>query len=248
MTKILLKTKLNLFVLLFFVFSGIVNAATIDINTSVTYSDVTHAGNDIVVKNGGTFTINSNAQIKSITVNTGGTLIINSPYTLTVGVVGNSFSATPAVVDFQNGSIVTVNSGSAFVVYGLLNNSNNSDDVVFNGTVSIFGNVTGGAGSAISGSGTLDTAGSIITADNGQPGTIFGSTGDCTTGPCSSSTSCTSFTGSISSSQTICSNTIPLTLISSTTASSPTYQWQSSTTSGIGFTDITVNGTNATYV
>ncbi|HEU4788735.1 MAG TPA: T9SS sorting signal type C domain-containing protein [Flavobacterium sp.] len=39
-----------------------------------------------------------------------------------------------------------------------------------------------------------------------------------------------------------------MTLISSTTASSPTYQWQSSTTSGIGFTDITVNGTNATYV
>jgi hypothetical protein len=244
MKRILLNTKLNLFILLFFLFSGIESAVALDISTTVTYSAI-HAGADIVVKKDGIFIINSDAQINTITVNTGGKLIVNAPYTLTVGIVSNSY-ITP-VVDFQNGSIVTVNSGSTLVVYGLMNNSNNSNGVVFNGTVSVYGNVTGGNGSAITGSGTLDSTGTITTDNSG---TIFGSTGDCPTGPCSSPTSCPSFTGSILSSQTICTNTIPTTLTSTTTATSPTptYQWQSSTTSGIGFADILVNGTNATYV
>ncbi|MBW4361110.1 hypothetical protein [Flavobacterium taihuense] len=243
MKKNLLKTKLNLFIFLFFVFSGIVNAANFNINSAVTYS-ATYAGADIVVQNGGTFTINSDAQINSITVNTGGTLIINSPFTLTVGVVANT--ATTQVVDFQNGSNVNVKSGATLIVYGLMNNSNNSAGIVFDGAVSVNGNVTGGQGSVISGSGTLNTTGSITTANNGQPGIIFGSTGDCSTGPCSGGNLC-NFTGSISSNQTICSNSTPSVLTSSTSASSPTYQWQSSTTSGGGFTDISPNGTSATY-
>jgi hypothetical protein len=38
-----------------------------------------------------TFIINSDAQINTITVNNRGTLIVNSPYTLTVGLISNVY-------------------------------------------------------------------------------------------------------------------------------------------------------------
>jgi hypothetical protein len=184
-------------------------------------------------------TINSDVQIKTLTVRNGGTLIINSPYTLTVGTSVNSPSLQ--VVDFQNGSVIKVNAGSSLIVYGLLNNSNNSDSVAFDGVVSVTGNFTGGNGSTILGSGSLSTTGSITGA-----GYVFGSTEDCSPGPCSGGNLC-SFTNTISSNQSICSNVIPTNLIVTTNASSPSYQWQRSLTSGGGFTDIS-GATNSTYV
>ncbi|MFV8377752.1 hypothetical protein ACNQGA_03135, partial [Flavobacterium sp. LB3R33] len=187
----------------------------------------------------GTVTINANVVVSSITVNgPNGKLIVNSPYTLTVGVVGNA--VTDQVVDFQNNSTVIINSGASLVVYGALNNSNNSTGITFDGSVSVVGNVTVGNNSTVVGSGSLTTTGSITGA-----GTVFGSGNDCP-GPCNGGNLCT-FTNVISSNQNVCLNAIPTTLTSSTTASSPSYQWQSSITSGGGFVNIS-GATNSTYV
>ncbi|MBG6110854.1 hypothetical protein IWX84_001736 [Flavobacterium sp. CG_9.10] len=238
--KILLH-KFNYFVftLMFFSISGNMDAAQVTINSAVIYNAI-YAGDDIIIASGGTFTINSDAQLNTITVKGSGTLIVNSPYILTVGISTNAFSNQ--VVDFANNSIVTINAGATLIVYGLLNNSNNSTGISFNGTVKIFGNVTGGNGSTIVGTGTLEATGTIITDNSGA---IFGSDGNCSTGPCSGGSLC-GFTTSISSNQTVCSNVTPSTLSSTTNASSPEYQWQSSIISGGGFADI--NGaTSPTY-
>ncbi len=182
----------------------------------------------------GSLTVASNAFYASITIKTGQTLTVKSGCTLYVGQVTNL--ATIQVVDFQNGCNVIIESGASLVVYGLLNNSNNSNGVVFNGSVVVTGNVTGGNGSTIVGAGTLDTTGTIITANTGS---IFNSTGDCSTGPCSGAAlNCTGSTNTISGNQTICSGSIPAILIGSNIDSGATYQWQYSTTFGANFIDI----------
>ena len=193
--------------------------------------------------NGDIIIINANVNVGSITIGNGATLKVNAPATLTVGPVGTS--ATTQVVDFQNGCIVVIESGASLVVNGLLNNSNNSKGVTFNGSVSVTGNVTAGNGSTIVGTGTLDTTGSIIT--DSPTGSIFGSTGDCLNGPCSGSQlNCSGESNMISSNQTICRGNTPATLIGSTTINPATYQWQESTTSGANFSDI-LGATSSNY-
>ncbi|MBU0942638.1 MAG: T9SS sorting signal type C domain-containing protein [Bacteroidetes bacterium] len=128
----------------------------------------------------GSLTISSNAYYSSITVKNGATLTVKSGFTLYVGQVGTS-SSTP-VMDFQNGCTVIIEAGASLIVNGLLNNSNNSNGVVFNGVVSVTGNVKAGNGSVIAGTGGLDVTGSI-----NNSGSVFGSTADCA-GPCSYST------------------------------------------------------------
>lgn len=170
-----------IFFIFFITFSSIETtyAASITITSNVVYNPAIHAGNDITIGSNGTFTINSDAFLNSIKVNNGGTLIVNAPYTLTVGIISNS--ASTLIVDFQNGSIVTLNSGASLVVYGLLNNSNNSVGITLNGTVTVYGNVTGGNGSQIVGSGSILATGTIITSGSGS---IFGSQYDCLEKPC----------------------------------------------------------------
>ena len=186
--------------------------------------------------------INTNCVLtNNLTVKNGGKLIVNYPATLTVGIASNS--ATTEVLDFQNGSTVNVDFGASLVVLGLMNNSNNSKGITFNGTVSVTGNVTAGNGSVIDGSGSLFATGSIVS----DKSTILGTTNDCNSGPCNINGSC-SFTTSITGNQTVCSNTIPATLKGSTNASSPTYQWQSASSSGGGFSNISgANGIDYTF-
>ena len=180
----------------------------------------------------GSLTISSNTFYSSITVNNKATLTVKSGSTLYIGHVGTP--NTTQVVDFQNGCVVVIEAGASLVVNGLLNNSNNSDGVIFNGSVAVTGNVTGGNGSVIVGTGTLEATGSIVTSNSGS---IFGSTDDCTTGPCFSSSTCSGATNYISGNQTICSGNVPATL-SGSNVNSATYQWQYSTTFGANFTDI----------
>ena len=159
----------------------------------------------------GSLTVSTNSFYSSITIKNGETLTVKSGFTLYVGQVGTP--VTTQVVDFQNGCFVVIESGASLVVNGLLNNSNNSNGVTFNGSVSVTGNLTAGNGSTIVGSGTLNTTGSITTDGNGS---IFGSTGDCTTGPCSGSTlNCSGSTNAISGDQTICSGNTPTALTGS---------------------------------
>ncbi|SHF89206.1 Por secretion system C-terminal sorting domain-containing protein [Flavobacterium fluvii] len=208
-----------------------------DWNNTATWggSSVPTISDDVVIPNGKTVTVTADALVKSIIVNNGGTLNVNSPAVLTVGTIGTS--ATTQVVDFQNGSYVNVYTGASMIVYGLLNNSNNSDNVKFDGTVSVDGNITVGNGSIIGGLGSLSSTGSVTGA-----GTIFQTGNDCSSGNgcnygCSANT--------ISVNQTICSgSTATLTGNSGTGYS---YQWQSSTTSSSsGFSNIS-GATSSSY-
>lgn len=200
-------------------------------------SSVPTISDDVVIPNGKTVTITADAFVKSIVVNNGGTLNINSPAVLTVGTIGTP--ATTQVVDFQNGSYVNVYTGASMIVYGLLNNSNNSDNVKFDGTVSVDGNITGGNGSKIIGSGSLSSTGTV---DLSGSGTIFTSGSDCTSGNgCNYGCS----TNTISSNQTICSNSTAAITGNSVTGYS--YQWQSSTiSSSTGFSNIS-GATSSSY-
>ena len=186
---------------------------------------------------GGPYTglpISSNVFYSNMTIKNNETLIVRSPFTLYVGQVGTP--ATTQVVDFQNGCTVVIESGASLVINGLLNNSNNSNGVTFNGLVAVIGNVSAGAGSTVSGAGTLDTTGSIITDGTGS---VFGSNGDCGSCPCSGSTLiCPNATNTISGNQTICSGNTPVALIGSNIDVGATYQWQQSTTFGANFVNI----------
>lgn len=160
------------------------------------------SGQTLTVNSGSTVTITTDTYYASVVVKNGGTLIINSPATLTIGAAGTP--ATTQVVDFQNGSVVLINSGSTLVVNGLLNNSNSSTGITFNGIVQVNGNVTAGNGSTIVGSGTLNSTGTIISQSSG---TIFGSTGDCNTGPCDGNNLTTStWTGTTNTSWSLGTN------------------------------------------
>ena len=185
---------------------------------------------NLTVNSGDVIKIASDTYYTSIVVKNGGTLIVNSPATLTIGAIGTS--ATTQVVDFQNGSVVIINTGASLVVNGLMNNSNNSSGVTFNGAVQVNGNVTAGSGSVIDGSGTLNTTGMIITDNSG---TIFGSTGDCSTGPCNGNNLCGRTATASSSASLICKESA-VTLTGTISSGIGTYQWQSST--GSGFTNI----------
>lgn len=140
----------------------------------------------ITVGNGQTLNITTNTTYTKLTVSNGGTLNIISPATLTVGISTNS--ATTSTVIFEAGSTVNVNTGASLVVYGLLNNDKFSDQVLFNGSVFIYGNYYGGKQSTIDGYGTFNATGSMITDDAGSSsnsGTVYGNSTDCNTGPCS---------------------------------------------------------------
>ena len=190
----------------------------------------------------GSLTVSSNAFYSSITINNKETLTVKSGFTLYVGQVGTA--ATTQVVDFQNGCTVVIEPGASLVVNGLLNNSNNSNGVKFDGSVVVTGNVTAGNGSTIGGGGTLETTGSIST---GGSGSVFESTGDCGSGPCSGSTlNCPSATNTISGNQTICSGNTPTVLIGSNKDSGAAYQWQQSTTFGANFINIST-ATQSSY-
>lgn len=148
------------------------------------------------------------------------------------------------MADFQNGSSVLVEAGAVFIIYGTLNNSNNSNGIVINGELIVHGNFTGGNGSTITGTGTMDADGSIST---GGSGSVFGSTNDCTAGPCSGNDLCGLTNALTSGNQTVCSgNSVTITGDTPTGGGGTyTYLWESSTTSaGAGFASAA--GTNNT--
>ncbi len=104
-------------------------------------------------------------------VNGNGTLIIRSGDTLTVG-----------ATTFANNSIVVIEPNAVLIINGDLANNNNSTNVTIDGNIFVNGNVTGGNGSSMGGVGGIDATGTITTSGSG---TIFGSSANCTMGPCS---------------------------------------------------------------
>ena len=109
----------------------------------------------------GNLTVGSNTYVyySSITIGSNKTLTVESGATLYVGEVGTSVGKQ--VVDFQNGSVVIIKAGASLIVNGRLNNSNNSDDVTFDGSVIVTGNLTAGQKSKIVGSGSLSVSGRV---------------------------------------------------------------------------------------
>jgi len=184
--------------------------------------------------NQGNFDLYANALFEgALTVNGNGTLTIRSGYTLTVG-----------ATTFANNSTVVIESGATLIINGDFNNNNNSTGITINGDLIVNGNVNAGNGSAITGSGTLSSTGTITT--DAPTGSIFGSTGDCTTGPCSGGNLCV--VNTIGTAQTICSGATPAGLTGNNPGGSYTYKWQKSTTSAIaGFTDIAPAVTSQGY-
>jgi hypothetical protein len=206
------------------------------VNATIAPKDASYTiSNTITVQSSHTATVSITVTIVAqLTVE--GIFTLNSSANLSIG---------PMVVNYNGpGNAVIVDAGSALTVNGNLTVTKGDMNVA--GTVYIAGNFSTNTGNVdVTGGGSISSSGSMTTQGSG---TIFGSTNDCLTGPCSGAALCTSFAATISNNQTICAGSTPATLTSTTTASSPTYQWQSSTTSGAGFTDILTNGTNSTYI
>jgi hypothetical protein len=119
------------------------------------------AGNlnsDVTIEVGHTVTLSNDLTVKSgVTLRVKGTLIINTS--------GN--------VDFNNGSIIIVESGGTLEM-DMLTNSNNSTNVTIHGTLIVNGDYMAGAGSSLSGNGDMTVSGT-----SSGTGTTFGTTLSC---------------------------------------------------------------------
>ena len=137
---------------------------------------------------------------------------------------------------------ITIRSGGTLIINGDFVNKNNSGTLTITGALIVNGNFDNATGSVtVGGSGTINTTGSI-TSTGGS--TIFGTTNDCTVGPCSGTTLNCTFTNTVSpTSQVLCSGSTAGTFTATTNGGTPTYLWESSTTSSSsGF--VTAAGTS----
>ncbi|MBX9853664.1 MAG: T9SS type A sorting domain-containing protein [Cytophagaceae bacterium] len=241
--------KSPIFLLLFSFFYFQLSAQTLTVNSgnspytissNITYTSVTvTGGGNLIINSGVTLTITGTTG-PLFTISSNGTAVDNNG-TIVVGNIGNSAANT--VMTMTQGSVLNMPAGSLLTVNGSFTTAN-SAALEIDGAIQVNGNFTSNNTSAINGSGSINTTGTLITNNTS---TVFGSGGNCNTGPCSGSNLC-GFTVSISANQSICSGTTAAILTSSTTAVSPTYRWQSSTT-GVpsSFANATGTNTNATY-
>ncbi|MEO5571812.1 MAG: hypothetical protein ABIT08_14420 [Bacteroidia bacterium] len=119
---------------------------------------------------------NSDGISGSLTINSGGTLNGGSTYDIEIKTGGVlTVNGTLKVFDltFFNGSFVTVNSTASVTVNGTLHNKNNSNNVVFNGPVTVVGPFINGNGATISGAGPLV----ITNGPASNSGGLFGCNG-----------------------------------------------------------------------
>jgi hypothetical protein len=158
----------------------------------------------------------------SIRVRNGATLIVTGP------------------TSFANGTVVLIDAGGTLIVNGNFdNNITGSGSFTVQGLVQINGNYTSNGNVDILGGGDFITTGTITTT--GASGTVFGSSNDCSPGPCSGQNLClgSGTTNTIAANQFICSGNSAVGLTGDAIASVLSYQWQSSiTSSSSGFTTI----------
>ena len=113
---------------------------------------------DVIIESGHTVTLNGNLTVKSgVTLRVKGTLIIQA--------TGD--------VDFQNGSIIIVETGGTLEM-DMLTNSNNSTNVTIHGTLIVNGDYMAGTGASLSGNGDM-----TVTGTSSGNGTTFGTTLTC---------------------------------------------------------------------
>lgn len=230
----------------------VANPVTIDGNLSPTGS-MTFNSNATDQPGGTAYTFNPSAGTNTITVSAGSTVTFEGGSSGTP----NSFSSGTILIygtlilgytDLTNSSNlnITVESGGTLIINGNLNNKNNAGTFTVNGALIVNGNFGNNTGSVtVGGTGTINTTGSLTTTGGS---TVFGYTNDCNTGPCSGTSIACSFTNTITpASKAVCSSSSSgITLTSSNTATSPTYQWLSST-DGTNFSNASGTSTNSTY-
>ena len=225
------------------------------INTNLSPTGIWTFNSNTADQPGGTlYTFNPAAGTNTISIASGATVTFEggtggSPNIFSSGTISISGTLILGYTQLNNsGNLnITVQSGGTLIINGDLINKNNSGTFVINGALIINGNFDNQTGSVtVAGSGTIDTSGSI-TSNGGS--TVFGSTNDCNSGPCSGSTLSCTFDNYLSPSKaTVCSGVSTVTFTSNPVTSnppaSPTYQWKSST-DNVTFTNVGTN--SATY-
>src|SRR6185312_420831 len=125
-------------------------------------------GDVVIICNGMTVTSNIDIYIGSggnaatLTIMQGGTLSMGNNY-LDVKTGGTMNVSGNLVVDsmlFDNNSVVNITSTGNVTVYGGFKNKNNSNSIVIDGTMDVYGNAFFGWGSTITGNGTVIVGGS----------------------------------------------------------------------------------------
>ena len=229
------------------------NPVTIDANLSPTGS-VTFNSNTTDQSGGTAYTFNPAAGTNTITVSAASTVTFEggtsgTPNVFSSGTINVYGTLILGYTNLTNSSNlnITVESGGALIINGNLTNTNNQGTFTINGALIVNGNFANSTGHVtVGGSGTINTTGSL-TSTGGS--TVFGTTNDCSTGPCSGTTLSCTFTNTITpTSQTACSGAASssITLTSDNSATSPTYQWQSST-NGVTFANAPGTSTGSTY-
>jgi hypothetical protein len=196
----------------------------------------------------GTTTTNTNS-----TDQTGGTA-----YTLTMN-NGGTNNASQCILDVKSGTVtfeglgdftaanVTVEAGATLILGGMtvnnkcvinvqgtliingdLTNSNSSGSFSVGGIVLIYGKyITNNGNLSVTGGGDVFSTGSM---NNQGSSTMFGSSNDCATGPCSGRNLC-NYSNTIASDQVLCSGSTPANLTGTVTGTTPTtIQWQGAST------------------
>lgn len=145
--------------------------------------------------------------------------------------VRNGATLILGATTLNNNNTIVIEAGGVLIINGTFTNSNSAGSFTLNGVVYVNGNYTTNNGNIdVGGSGDIITTGTINTQGSSD---VFGSTQNCTTGPCSGRNLC-SYTNTIATgNQTLCSGGTPTMLDGNTVPSSPTYIWESSTTSAI---------------
>lgn len=200
------------------------NAFTISAGVTVTFE----GGGATQASNGAN--CNGCNQFDSGTINISGTLILGSTR------LNNSGNLN-----------INILAGGTLIINGDLINKNNSGTFTVNGALIVNGDFDCATGSVtVAGTGTIDATGSI-TSNGGS--TIFGTDNDCNVGPCSGTTLNCTFTNTISpTSKVICSGSTSGTLTASTNGGTPSYIWESSTTSSSsGFATAAGTSNASTY-
>lgn len=236
--------------------AGTVNVNNpLTINTNLSPTGIWTFNSNTTDQPGGTnFTFNPNAGTNTITVSAGVTVTFGggsagTPNQFNSGTINISGTLILGYTDLNNSGNLKINvlSGGTLIINGDLVNKNNSGTFTINGSLIVNGTFDNQTGSVtVSGSGTINSTGPILS--NGGS-TVFGTTNDCSKGPCSGSTLACTFDNYISpSSATVCSGVSTVTFtsnpVTSNAPASPSYQWKSST-DNVSFSNVGTN--SATY-
>lgn len=174
-----------------------------------------------VVFEGTTTTAGGGANYAALTVRNGATLVVGA-------------------TAINNKSTITVEAGGTLIINGNLTIDDNQGSFTISGVLQVNGNLSIPQGNIqIDGTGDVFTTGTVFSTGSSV---IYGSTGDCDSGPCSGRNLCNSFDNVIQGNQTICSGSLPgliTNLDNDGVSGTATYSWQFSTTSSsTGFTTI----------